>query len=53
MVRIAPLELLVGKLVGFISLHLFSQFPFETCRSSQRTHPFSFTILSLQQPGTA
>jgi hypothetical protein len=52
MVRIAPLELLVGKLVGFISLNVFSQFPFESCRSSQ-AHLFSFTILSFQQPGTA
>ncbi len=51
-VRISHLELVVGKLVGFISLHVFSQFPFERCRSSQ-AHPFSFTILSFQQPGTA
>jgi hypothetical protein len=42
----------IGKLVGFFSLHVFSQFPLESCRSSQ-AHPFSFMLLSFHKPGTA
>jgi hypothetical protein len=51
MVRSALLEF-IGKLVGFLSLHVFSQLPLESCRSSQ-AHPFSFMLLSFHQPGTA
>jgi hypothetical protein len=40
MVRSALLEF-IGKLVGFFSIHVFSQFPLESCQSSQ-AHPLSF-----------
>jgi hypothetical protein len=42
----------IGKLVGFFSLHVFSQFHLESCRRSQ-AHPFAFVLLSFHQPGTA
>jgi hypothetical protein len=51
MARSALLEF-IGKLVGFFSLRVFSQFNLERCRSSQ-AHPFSFMLLSFHQPGTA
>jgi hypothetical protein len=42
----------IGKLVGIFSLHVFSQFPLESCRSSQ-AHPFFIVLLSFHQPETA
>jgi hypothetical protein len=51
MVGSALLEF-IGKLVGFFSLHVFYQFPLESCRSL-RAHPFSCMLLLFHQPGTA
>jgi hypothetical protein len=50
-IRSALLEF-IGELVGFFSLYVFFRFRLESCRSSQ-AHPFSFTLLSFYQPGTA
>jgi hypothetical protein len=51
MVRSALLEF-VGRLVGFFSRHVFSQFHLERYRSSE-AHPLSFMLFSFHQPGTA
>jgi hypothetical protein len=51
MVRSALLEF-VGRLVGFFSRHVFSQFHLKSYRSSE-AHPLSFMLLSFHQPGTS